>query len=186
MCMRSILITGAVVACTPLCVAPQSPSDPRSAERAIANALSAVPATIGRDATVLDWPTTEGGRPKTLRAGTNGWVCYPDMPTTPTNDPMCLDPVWQSLFDAWSRKAPFSAAAVGTAYMLQGASDASMTDPFLEAPAPGSEWLVSGPHVMLVVPRSAQSQALSTAPTDGGPYVMWEGTQYEHIMMPVG
>ena len=42
--------------------------------------------------------------------------------------------------------------ALGLAYMLSGGSDASNTDPFATEPAPGSTWIDSGPHVMLLVP----------------------------------
>ncbi len=54
----------------------------------IMNALSAAPAKIAEKATVKDW------KDRTLRGGDNGWTCYPDMPDTPLNDPMCLDAPW--------------------------------------------------------------------------------------------
>jgi hypothetical protein len=151
---------------------------------AIAIASSAAPAAIAGAATILDWPDTENGEPRTLRSGTNGWVCFPDMPGTPVNDPMCLDPVWQALFEAWSTRTSYRATELGLAYMLQGGADASVTDPFLLEPPQGSDWIVSGPHTMLVAPPGS----LAGLPTDlgaGGPYVMWKGTPYEHVMMPV-
>ncbi len=70
--------------------------------------------------------------------------------------------------------------------MLHGGSDASNTDPFATEPAPGEEWIESGPHIMIVVPESAALENLPTDPTSGGPYVMWKGTPYAHIMVPVG
>src|SRR5262245_15080754 len=48
----------------------------------IANAMTAAPASISEKAAVLDWPGDDGGQPMTLRAGTNGWSCLPDMPET--------------------------------------------------------------------------------------------------------
>ena len=44
--------------------------------------------------------------------------------------------------------------------------------------------MVSSPHVMVIVPDPAQLDALSTDPQNGGPWVMWKGTKYAHIMMP--
>ena len=73
----------------------------------------------------------------------------------------------------------------GLAYMLQGGSDASNTDPFATAPAPGEEWVTSPPHVMILLPGEIDLTAYSTDHAAGGPYVMWAGTPYEHIMMLV-
>ena len=52
-------------------------------------------------------------------------------------------------------------------------------------PAPGEDWLVSPAHVMLIFPDSVDLSLFTTDPTQGEPYVMWAGTPYEHIMMPV-
>src|SRR4051812_17300645 len=51
-----------------------------SAAQKIANATSAAPAEITKKATIMDWPDKEGGQPKELRAGSNGWVCFPNSP----------------------------------------------------------------------------------------------------------
>ena len=40
---------------------------------------------------------------------------------------------------------------------------------------------------MVLVPDTAQLEGLLWAdPHNGGPYVMWKGTPYAHIMVPVG
>src|SRR5215212_2469309 len=65
-----------------------------SAEEKIANAMSAGPSSVSADAAILDWPSAAGGELTELRAGTNGWACYPDDPGTPVNDPICADSVW--------------------------------------------------------------------------------------------
>jgi hypothetical protein len=152
----------------------------------IQNAMSAAPYAISKEATIMDWPAAEGTQPTQLRAGNNGWVCYPDVADTPTNDPMCLDKVWQAWADAWLGKKPFSTAVPGIAYMLQGASDASNTDPFKTAPDPGEQWVISPPHLMLIVPDPAAIANLPTDPHNGGPWVMFKGTPYQHVMIPVG
>ncbi len=53
-----------------------------------------------------------------------------------------------------SHRAP-NTTAVGYAYMLQGGSDASNTDPFKVRPDSGQPWAIEGPHVMMPV-RAAQ------------------------------
>jgi hypothetical protein len=73
----------------------------------------------------------------------------------------------------------------GLAYMLQGGSDASNTDPFATEPAEGDEWVSSPPHVMLLLPGELDQSVFSTDHASGGPFIMWAGTPYEHIMMPV-
>ena len=56
-----------------------------SDEETIKNAMSAAPEAVGKASTVMNWDMKE------LQKGTNGWTCMPDDPTTPTNDPMCVD-----------------------------------------------------------------------------------------------
>ncbi len=74
---------------------------------------------------------------------------------------------------------------IGIAYMLVGGSDASNDDPFAVAPKPGEPRLVAPPHVMIVVPDPKQLDTLPTDPHSGGPWVMYKGTPYAHIMVPV-
>ena len=38
---------------------------------------------------------------------------------------------------------------------------------------------------MVIAPDAAQLEGLSTDPHKGGAYVMWKGTPYAHIMVPV-
>jgi hypothetical protein len=98
---------------------------------------------------------------------------------------MCIDQVFQAMIEAWSTKSPFSAKIEGFGYMLQGASDASATDPFKTEPGPGEQWVVSPPHIMLISPDPASLANLPGEPSGGGPWVMWKGTPYQHVMMPV-
>ncbi len=142
-------------------------------------ALAAAPTSIAENAAVKDWDGT------TLKEGSNGWVCFPDVPSSPGTDPMCLDATWQAWAQAWQNHAQPSVQSVGLAYMLSGGSDASNSDPFATAPAEGHEWIDSGPHIMILLPDMSRADNLSTDPESGGPYVMWKGTPYAHIMMPV-
>jgi hypothetical protein len=74
---------------------------------------------------------------------------------------------------------------VGFSYMLQGGTDASNTDPYATEPTTGSDWITVGPHVMIVMPDTAMLAGLPTDPSNGGPWVMWKGTPYAHVMFPV-
>jgi hypothetical protein len=150
-------------------------------EAKIKNALSAAPAGLVEDASVMDWDNTE------LRAGTSGWTCFPDPPQQTGNNPMCLDAQWVKWAAAWAdeREKP-EVTGIGIAYMLQGGNDASNTDPFATEPAPGEDWVESGPHLMIILPDVEALKDLPTDPYSGGPWVMWQGTPYAHIMIPVG
>lgn len=152
----------------------------------IASAVSAAPPSIADDAAVMDWPAEAGGAMTELRPGTNGWACMPDLPATPGDDPMCLDANFQALIAAWQGKTEPDLEAVGFGYMLLGGTDASNTDPFATEPAPGEEWIETPPHVMMAVPDLDHLEGLPTDPANGGPWVMWKGTPYAHIMMPLG
>ncbi len=158
--------------------------DPQTEEK-IASAMSAAPAAVAQGATIMDYPTEEGGAFVVLREGSNGWTCFPDWQANPGNDPMCLDQTWMQWFDAIGAGTEPNITTVGLSYMLQGGSDASNTDPFATEPAPGEDWITSGPHVMLLSPVALDTTLFSTDHASGGPYVMWAGTPYEHIMMPV-
>jgi hypothetical protein len=155
----------------------------------IANAMSAAPAAINKNATIMDWPEKEGGQPKQLRAGTNGWVCFPSSPTefggASIDDPMCLDKQWQAWGDAWMSKTPPKVEGTGIGYMLKGDKGASNTDPFATGRTATNDWVVSPPHIMVLYADLKMLDAFPTDPNSGGPWVMWKGTPYAHLMVPV-
>jgi hypothetical protein len=129
---------------------PQEKAAPAGAKmtdaQKIANAMSAAPSGVSKNATIMDWPDTPNGKPKQLRSGTNGWVCYPSTPQmhpgVSADDPMCLDKSWQEWAEAWMNKSQPKISSNGIAYM-------------------------------------------PTDPKSGGPWVMWKGTPYAHLMVPV-
>jgi len=144
----------------------------------IAKAVSAAPPEIGKHAAVM--AAGADGQMKQLRAGTNGWMCM-----VAAGNPMCLDKEWQAWGDAWmNKKDPPQPKTVGVAYMLKGDTGASNTDPYATKQTPDNEWVVSGPHIMILPTDRSQLDTLSTDPTTGGPWVMWKGTKYAHIMVP--
>jgi len=145
----------------------------------IAKATSAAPPDIGRNAAVMGMGAD--GKMKELRAGTNGWMCMLDL----VGDSMCLDKEWQTWGDAWmNKKEPPKPKAVGVAYMLNGDKGASNTDPYATKRTADNQWVVSGPHIMLLPTDASQLDAYPTDWTKGGPWVMWKGTPYAHIMVP--
>jgi len=145
----------------------------------IAKATSAAPPDVGRNATVMG--AGADGKMKELRAGTNGWMCMLDM----VGDSMCLDKEWQVWGDAWmNKKEPPKPKTVGVAYMLKGDKGASNTDPYATKKTADNQWVVSGPHVMILPTDASQLDAYPTDWTKGGPWVMWKGTPYAHIMVP--
>jgi hypothetical protein len=141
--------------------------------------VSAAPPEIGNHATVMG--AGPDGQMKQVRAGTNGWVCMID----PLGSPMCLDKEWQAWGEAWmNKKDPPQPKVVGVAYMLKGDNGASNTDPYATKPTPDNQWVVSGPHIMILPTDRSQLEAFPTDPHTGGPWVMWKDTKYAHIMVP--
>ncbi|HEU4584757.1 MAG TPA: hypothetical protein VFR95_03360 [Gemmatimonadaceae bacterium] len=145
----------------------------------IANALSAAPPSVAATASVQ----TPDGR--VLRKGSSDWVCIPDSPDEPNNSPMCLDPEWRAAIDALMHKRQPNVTKMGFAYMLQGDQPVSNTDPFATAPTATNQWIQNGsPHLMVLVPDPKLLEGISTDPNNGGPFVMWKGTPYAHLMVP--
>lgn len=149
-----------------------------SADTLLRNAKSAAPAELAQEATVKDW---EG---RVLQEGDNGWVCYPDAPDTPQNDPMCLDGPMQELLRAWQEKDEPQVRTIGIGYMLQGGGGESASDPYADRPEEVDDWVVAGPHLLLIVPDPGLLEVLPDEPGSGSPWVMWEGTPYVHVMVP--
>jgi hypothetical protein len=144
----------------------------------IKSALSAAPAAIAKDATVVDMSM------KVLKQGTNGWTCLPDMPSTPGPDPMCVDKNGMEWAAAWMGHKDPPKDKMALAYMLVGATDPSNTDPFAEKPADG-KWIVTGPHMMLLNIGDHFAGYPTTATNTKVPYVMFPNTPYAHLMIPI-
>jgi hypothetical protein len=169
-----------------VCGASVAIAAPQNADLLVASAVSAAPASIGRDAMVVSMD--HRGGMAVLRKGTNGWTCIPDDPGTPGNDPMCLDANGMAWMDALNAHKPPPKGKMGLSYMLQGGSDASNLDPFVTAPPAGAKWVTTGPHLMILDADAAESSGYPTkqaAPDTSKPYVMYGGTPYQHIMLPV-
>jgi hypothetical protein len=145
-------------------------------EEQIKSAESAAPPSIAADATIMD------GEGNVLREGTNGWTCM-----VAGFGPVCLDAPWMNWLEAYMGKTEPTIATTGFAYMLQGGAEGgSNTDPYATEATADNEWLPpGGPHIMVVVPDAAALEGLPTHPDDGGPWVMYRGTPFAHIMVPI-
>jgi hypothetical protein len=147
----------------------------------IEEALSAAPPQVARTATVIDLAG------EVVREGSGNYTCLPGPPGFA--GPMCHD----EQFMKWMQAAMSGEEAppvteIGTSYMLAGDSPdggASNIDPAARTPTAENQWVVEGPHVMLIVPDSTLLQGLPTTPDTDGPYVMWPDSPYAHVMWPV-
>ena len=150
-----------------------------STEALIAQAMSAAPAAVSANATVMDSDGT------ILRQGSNGWTC---MPHTMPGDiaPMCNDALWMKMMQAVGSKGDFQADGVGISYMLQGDEGAGVSNatPYHPDHKNAEDYTETGPHLMIIVPKELL-QGITDDPSQGGPYVMWGDTPYAHIMVPV-
>lgn len=152
---------------------------PAQKQALIQSALAAAPESVAANAAVI--AVGADGKMMELRPGTNGFTCIPDNPGSPGKDPMCLDKqgmLWvQSLMNHEPRPA---STAPGFAYMLQGGSDISATDPWAK---PTTEFVESPPHWMLLWPVDTKATGFPTTPKKTGSWIMWAGTPYAHLMV---
>ena len=148
-------------------------------DKLIAHARAAAPAAIGAGATIV----ING---EVAVEGNNGWTCMPD--TMPGDGAaICVDALWGEMMAAVGAKAPFKATGIGLSYMLLGeppGSGVSNSTPYHENPTHAHDYVETGPHLMVIVPKE-MLEGITTDPSEGGPYVMWKDTDYAHIMMPV-
>lgn len=140
----------------------------------------AAPPEVFKNATVLSMQAD--GTMKEVRKGTNGWTCM-----NPAGAPMCADAGGVE----WGHALMSKGAApqkLGFVYMLRGDNGASNTDPSATGPTADNNWIKTGPHVMIV--GAAAKSMMQGYPREAKadphkPYVMWAGTPYEHLMLPM-
>lgn len=160
------------------------PKSSSAANDPIKSAESAAPSSISSKASIVT-PDANGNM-KTLRNGTNGWTCMPDVASSPGPDPACWDANAGKWLDAYNGHKPPPAGVVGVIYMLSGGSDAGNTDPYATKPHSGEDWVTTGPHIMIVGSNEVLSgYPAGTKPNTSAPYVMWAGTPYAHLMVPM-
>jgi hypothetical protein len=100
--------------------------------------------------------------------------------------PMCLDPNAMEWAHAWQSHGP-ATDKTGFIYMLAGDTGASNTDPYATAKTDDNHWIETGSHVMVVgaAARTMAGYQTTADPDPTKPYVMWPGSPYEHLIIPV-
>ena len=189
--IKSTLLLGAAATLSLVaCEKAKGPAADSKSEQAgkasdpISSAVAAAPVAVSSDATIM--VANADGTTKVVRQGHNGWTCMPDNPGTPGHDPMCMDANALKWAMAWMAHKDPPADSVGLIYMLSGGSDASNMDPWGTKPEAGHKWVETGPHVMVVGSPSLNALYPSgPQPDTTRPYVMFGGTPYAHVMIPV-
>lgn len=158
---------------------------PMTDQEIITSATAAAPAKVAQNATIVVMDAS--GKMRTVRQGTNGFTCMADNPETPGPDPMCMDKNSMEWVHAWIAHTTPTAGKIGFMYMLAGGTDASNTDPYATKPTASNHWVKTGPHVMIV---GADASFYDTYPKNADPdtsvpYIMWAGSPYQHVMIPV-
>lgn len=151
-----------------------------SDEQLMKSLSTAAPNNVLQHATVLNMG--EDGKMKVIQQGDNGWTCM-----DPGGEPMCADKAAMEWASAWQNKQP-PPAKLGFIYMLNGDSGTSNTDPYAKTRTDDNNWVKTGPHVMIVgtdVKGMAQAYPRGAEADPTKPYVMWPGTPYEHLMLPI-
>ncbi len=164
----------------PFTAAALGPATATAQQDQIESARRAGPASVSNDATIMNWNL------EVIHEGTNGWTCLPDRPDTEGDDPWCVNEPWLGFLKAYVGQTEPSYDALGIAYMLMGDSPVSNSDPYATGPTTEEDWVtgVKG-HLMLLLPDPALLEGITTDHRNGGPWVMWAGTPYVHLMIPV-
>lgn len=174
------LVSSIAIATFATSAAAQFPTSevPKSEPEYIVKTKTAAPASIVNEATIV---MMQGkGDPKILQTGSNGFTCL----VSPDGTPQCADANAME----W-RKAVGGKTAppdkTGFIYMMAGDVGTSNHDPHA---TDKSHWVQTGPHVMIVGAAAREMVELYPRTLDPDPsqaYVMFPGTPYEHLMLPV-
>ena len=151
---------------------------------------SAAPAFIGDNAAII------GAGGKVLREGSNGWTCqsgnprpYPAKGWKNSHEAMaaCHDDEGMKWMMAYMQGVKPMLERDTYMWMLNGdmGEDNTKAGVFNQEDSTPGEWIESGPHLMLMPKDPATIGKFSTDFMSGAPYVMFAGTDYAHLMIPV-
>lgn len=160
-------------------VAAPSKSQPLSESQKIERALSAAPASVAEQATVMEWDDRT-----VLREGSNGYFCFPSIGEAPY--PMCVEQEWISFIEAmFSGENPPVPDKMVIGYWLQGAPPMSNENPLATPEEAANHVIAPGdPHLAILFPNKAMLKGFPDNPEQGGPWVMFKDTPYVHLMVP--
>ncbi len=154
---------------------------------------SAAPSYIAENATILD-PTMA-----VLREGNNGWTCLPANPRGMADSekgwkdpheamPVCADGESMKWMQGYMGGTIPQMDRDGFMWMLHGDMGEDNTKPMVMAKSDAedpNEWIESGPHLMFMPKDPTTIDGHTTNFNTGAPYVMWAGSPYRHLMIPV-
>ena len=151
---------------------------PTSEPAYLAKVKTAAPEQIVAEASII---TMQEGKSRSLQTGTNGFTCE----ISEDGTPLCADENGMAWVNAIGSKSD-PPNKIGFIYMLAGDTGTSNHDPYQRASH--QHWVQTGPHVMIVGPLVREMPGYPRSadvadPTQ--PYVMFPGTPYEHLMLPV-
>lgn len=152
---------------------------PTSEPAYLAKAKTAAPEQIVSKATIV---MMHDGTPHALQTGSNGFTCLIE----PSGTPLCADENGMEWVKAIGAKQD-PPNKVGFIYMLAGDTGTSNQAPSQRASH--QHWVQTGPHVMIVGPMVKEMGGYprnADVADASQPYVMFPGTPYEHLMLPVG
>ena len=167
---------------------PEGPHD--GAEWQIWAYSSAAPAPLGTHATVL------GLDGSVLREGSNGWTCMVGNPRPAPEGgwpsahdamPVCTDDVGMKWMNDFMSGQDPDIERDTFMWMLHGdvGEDNTTAGVLDKADAKDpSQWIESGPHLMLLPADPTSLDGMSDNFNMGAPYVMFPGTPGAHVMIP--
>ena len=164
--------------------------DHSSAEWQIKTYSSAAPSFIGDFATVI------GGNGEILREGTNGWICQHGNPRPFPKEgwksaheamPACHDEEGMKWMMAYAEGKKPNLDRDTYMWMLHGdvGEDNLVPGVLNKKDSTPDQWLESGPHLMLMPKDPASLENFTSDFNKGEPYVMFPGTEYAHLMIPI-
>ena len=189
--MRKILLVILSALCAHYAISGEPDAPHSSSEWQIWAYSTAGPNFVGAKATVMSPSNT------VLREGDNGWTCMAGnsrpMPDSGWKNahhamPACVDAQSLKWMQAYMAGISPELDHDGFMWMLHGDVGEDNTTPMVmskkDAKDP-SQWIESGPHLMLM-PKDPQTIANHTADfMSGAPYVMFPGSKYAHLMIPL-
>ena len=149
---------------------------------------SAAPAFIGKHATVI------GASGNVLREGTNGWRCEPFMPMPKDGfkhphetAAACSDKNAVAWANAYKSNNKPELEGDGWIWMIHGDLGVDNFKPYTDGQkdAGHKHFIESGAHMMLMPKDPSSLDGQTTDYTTGAPYVMFKGTPYVHLMIPL-
>lgn len=166
--------------------APTSPIGKMSKEQLIELAMSAAPAHVSREATIMI--PGPGDKLIEARKGSNGFTCLPDTDEQEKPTPICADAASMQWAESYLSGAPKPGnAEPGIAYMGQGGwhweKDGKIMLHNAGTDMTGAKRVWEPPHWMLFWPFNSQATGIPSLPNKWGTYVMFDGTPYAHLMI---